>query len=124
MRRDSSEWSSSTMAIEALCSSCELLCAWAMIGEREGIDDEAEQHRSRCTKLRSSLVPSQKMLESRAHAAHLSCLRSRARLSRVSAGTKSSERQQLAGEVGEAQTLGEGADADRQEVGHREKPCR
>ena len=31
MRRDSSEWSSSTMAIEALCNSCELLPAWAMM---------------------------------------------------------------------------------------------
>ena len=31
MRRESSEWSSSTMAIDALCSSCELLRACAMM---------------------------------------------------------------------------------------------
>src|SRR5262249_9756661 len=31
MRRDSSERSSSTMAIDALCTSCELLCACAIM---------------------------------------------------------------------------------------------
>ena len=74
MRRDSSDWSSSTMPIEALCTSCELLRAWLMIDERERVDHQAEQHVI-VAKLRSSLVPSQKMLAMRsAHAPALLAL--------------------------------------------------
>ena len=48
-------------------------------------------------------------------------MRSSSRLSKVRTGTKTASAARWVREIREAEALGEGADADRQEIGHREE---
>src|SRR5579875_1167877 len=119
MRSERGEWSSSTIASEALRSSIGVFCAWVYTAKVKDQMTSASSTGS-CPRLRSSLVPSQKMLASR----RISALLRAGEHGGEDHESRDEQRQlgQGARKLGESQRFREGADRDRQEIRHREEP--